>query len=232
MSIEKLEFLDLLDLEKDPELNVFAEGASLIADCPVSLISIMAKDIDRVLIVDDNENNRIILQHMLAYKNISSKLAANGMEALQILMKGERFDVILMDYHMPVISGLETIEKIKELFHKQDELSPLIVLHTSSEEHEVINSFRRDEKSFCLLKPIKSEELYTTLRRAVKNKVKQTEERNNSRENKQSLFPDALNVLLVDDNPVNMVLNNKMMQSLIPQAQLTEVVDGLQALNA
>lgn len=67
--------------------------------------------ISKVLIVDDNEANRIIIQHMLAYKNIDSKLAANGMEALQILLAGERFDVILMDYHMPVISGLETIEK-------------------------------------------------------------------------------------------------------------------------
>ena len=189
-------------------------------------------NIDRVLIVDDNENNRIILQHMLTYKNINSKLAANGMEALQILMAGERFDVILMDYHMPIISGLETIEKIKKLFDKEDELSPLIILHTSSEEHDVINSFRQNEKSFCLLKPIKSEELYTTLRRAVNNKVKYIEEATASQEKEPSDFPDALRVLLVDDNPVNMVLCSKMMQSLIPQVQLTEKVDGLQALNS
>lgn len=189
-------------------------------------------NIDRVLIVDDNENNRVILQHMLTYKNIKSKLAANGMEALQILMTGERFDVILMDYHMPIISGLETIEKIKELFTKQDELSPLIVLHTSSEEHDVINSFRQDDKSFCLLKPIKSEELYSTLRRAVKNKTADAELINHSQEKRQSAFPGTLNVLLVDDNPVNMVLNNKMMQSLIPKVQLTEMINGLQALNA
>ena len=189
-------------------------------------------NIDRVLIVDDNENNRIILQHMLAYKNINSKLAANGMEALQILMTGERFDIILMDYHMPIISGLETIEKIKELFTKQDELSPLVVLHTSSEEHDVINAFRQDDKSFCLLKPIKSEELYNTLRRAVKNKAKDAEEANVSHEKESSAFPTTMNVLLVDDNPVNMVLNNKMMESLIPYAQFTEKTDGLQALNA
>src|SRR5690606_23376930 len=49
--------------------------------------------IKSVLIVDDNENNRIILQHMLAYKGIDSRLAANGMEALQILMAGDRFDI-------------------------------------------------------------------------------------------------------------------------------------------
>ncbi|TXF79204.1 response regulator [Chryseobacterium sp.] len=187
--------------------------------------------IERVLIVDDNENNRIILQHMLAYKNIDAKLAANGMEALQILMKGERFDVILMDYHMPVISGLETIEKIKELFTQQDEIAPLVVLHTSSEEHDVINAFRQDEKSFCLLKPIKSADLYSTLKRAVKNVKTNTPEINHVKaEEANSFFPHSLNVLLVDDNPVNMVLNNRMMQSLIPDAHLTEVTDGLQAL--
>ncbi|ULT29094.1 response regulator [Sphingobacterium sp. E70] len=57
---------------------------------------------------------------MLAYKQVESVLAENGMEALQLLMKGERFDVILMDYHMPILSGLETIEKIKELFRQQE----------------------------------------------------------------------------------------------------------------
>ncbi|MDR3022747.1 response regulator [Chryseobacterium sp.] len=184
--------------------------------------------IKRVLIVDDNEANRVILQHMLAYKNIDSKLAANGMEALQILLAGERFDVILMDYHMPIISGLETIEKIKELFNKQNELSPLIILHTSSEEHDVINSFRQENDSYFLLKPIKSEELYKTLKQAVKYTEKEISQIPQP-ETEASLLMQAPQVLLVDDNPVNMVLNHKMIRSLIPDAELTESTDGLQA---
>ncbi|WP_278380037.1 response regulator [Chryseobacterium arthrosphaerae] len=185
--------------------------------------------ISKVLIVDDNEANRIIIQHMLAYKNIDSKLAANGMEALQILLAGERFDVILMDYHMPVISGLETIEKIRELFNKQHESSPLIILHTSSEEHDVINSFRQENNSYFLLKPIKSEELYKTLRTAVKNTEKETTATVQP-ETEISILMQSPKVLLVDDNPVNMVLNHKMMRSLVPDAQLTEATDGLQAV--
>ncbi|RNA63035.1 response regulator [Chryseobacterium nematophagum] len=185
--------------------------------------------ISKVLVVDDNENNRIILQHMLAYKNIDSKLAANGMEALQILMKGERFDVILMDYHMPIISGLETIDKIKELFSKQSENQPLIVLHTSSEEHDVINSFRKNENSYFLLKPIKSEELYKALRRVVKSNEKE-EEKIVLNETPEPKFASFLKVLLVDDNQVNMILNSKMMKSLTPDADLTEAVNGLEAL--
>jgi len=45
-------------------------------------------------------------------------------------------------------------------------------------------------------------------------------------------FIKELEVLLVDDNPVNMVLNNKMMKSLTPDANLTEAVNGLEALEA
>jgi len=185
--------------------------------------------IRKVLIVDDNEANRVILQHMLAYKNIESKLAANGMEALQILLAGERFDVILMDYHMPVISGLETIEKIKQLFDNKNEVSPLVILHTSSEEHDVINSFRQEENSYFLLKPIKSEELYRTLRRAVQDNEKEIPAAAPEPAVLSSFTPD-LQVLLVDDNPVNMVLNNRMMKSLIPDVHLTEAVNGLEAL--
>ncbi|MBM7420381.1 MULTISPECIES: response regulator [Chryseobacterium] len=185
--------------------------------------------IKKVLVVDDNEANRIILQHMLTYKNIESTLAANGMEALQILLKGEHFDVILMDYHMPIISGLETIDKIKQLFNERNETSPLVILHTSSEEHDVINSFRKEDNSYFLLKPIKSDDLYKTLRRVAQNNVIEVTAPQHS-EKKQLSFMKELNVLLVDDNPVNMVLNNKMMKSLIPDANLTEAVNGLEAV--
>lgn len=188
-------------------------------------------EIERVLIVDDNENNRMILKHMLEYKNIKSELAANGLEAIQLLMQGERFDVILMDYHMPILSGLETIDKIKELFEKQGEITPLIVLHTSSEEHEVISSFRQDEKSYCLLKPIKSDELYTTLSRAIQYTKKDSEIPGAKVNTTQSVFLQPLIVLLADDNPVNMALNLRMMNSLTPNAKLIEAVNGQEALD-
>lgn len=217
------------------QLNSIPQKGSLFffdIDIPYEMSDIKDDEdlkIDKVLIVDDNEANRIILQHMLAYKNIESKLAANGMEALQILLAGERFDVILMDYHMPVISGLETIEKIKDLFNKQKETSPLVILHTSSEEHDVINSFRQEENSYFLLKPIKSEELYRTLRRAMENTEKEIPA-GISQVAEHSLYMPELKVLLVDDNPVNMVLNHKMIKSLIPDVQLTEAVNGREAL--
>lgn len=191
-------------------------------------------NIKRALIVDDNKSNRIILQHMLAYKNIDSELAENGLQAYEILKKGARFDIILMDYHMPEISGIDTIKKIRELFQQQDEIAPLVVLHTSSEELDVIHAFRQEENSFSLLKPIKSDELYHTLKKAVKHIHEENTSTVYTVEQPEEVvhFPNALSVLLVDDNKVNMVLNNKMIYSLIPKVQLTEKTDGLQAFES
>ncbi len=184
----------------------------------------------KALVVDDNENNRIILQHMLAYKNIECTLAANGMEALEILFKGELFDVILMDYHMPVMSGLETINKIRELFDQRKVNPPTMILSSSSEDLDVIASIREKENAHLLLKPIKSDDLYKILRRLAQNTELKL---NRHRSEKDSYsFAQEIQVLLVDDNPVNMVLNNKMMKSLASDAQLTEAVNGLEALGA
>ncbi|SMO95524.1 PAS domain-containing protein [Chryseobacterium rhizoplanae] len=184
--------------------------------------------IKTALVVDDNETNRIILEHMLSYKNIKSTLASNGMEALEILLKGERFDVILMDYHMPVMSGLETIDKITVLFNQRKETSPFIVLSSSSEELGILASVRKIENAHLLLKPIKSHDLYKTLKKVDQSYA--VEIRKDQSEKVSHLFAPDLEVLLVDDNVVNMVLNNRMMKSLVPGVHLTEAVNGLQAL--
>lgn len=212
------------------------KGSTFYFDIEVSCEMMEQEDADlplnRVLVVDDNANNRVILQHMLAYKQVESVLAENGMEALQLLMKGERFDVILMDYHMPILSGLETIEKIKELFRQQGEGIPLIVLHTSSEEHEVISAFRQEERSFCLLKPIKSDELYQTLRRAIQQNKEEAGQAKVNLSLPTDVYGKGIQVLLADDNVVNMALNLRMMASIMPDAILTEVSNGAEAIRA
>ncbi|WP_448138562.1 response regulator [Sphingobacterium siyangense] len=184
--------------------------------------------IKTALVVDDNESNRIILEHMLTYKNIKSTLASNGMEALDIMLKGERFDVILMDYHMPIMSGLETIEKIKGLLNQRKEVAPFIVLSSSSEELDILTSVRKIENTHLLLKPIKSHDLYKTLKKVDRSTV--IEIIQDQAEKDSHAFVRELDVLLVDDNPVNMVLNNKIMKSLAPNILLTEAANGLQAL--
>jgi PleD family two-component response regulator len=98
----------------------------------------------------------------------------------------------------------------------------------------VISAFRQEERSFCLLKPIKSEELYSTLRRAIQqNREDAVQLKANANLSLSSdSYGQDVQVLLTDDNAVNMALNLRMMASIMPGALLTEVSDGAQAIHA
>jgi PAS domain S-box-containing protein len=182
----------------------------------------------RVLIVDDNEKNRIILQDMLQYKGVEAVLAEDGFKAIELLRQDLDFDAILMDFHMPGQSGLDTIAEAKNLFALHKKETPLVVLHTSSDQPEVFSDFKKGPNSYTLLKPIRSGELYRTLRRAAEKTV--DSEKLVMPEVEEAIFMHAFAVLLADDNPVNMALNLRILKTVMPNARVVQVGDGLLAL--
>lgn len=67
-----------------------------------------------ILAVDDVEINRKLLKGQLEQKSWRTFLAGNGQEALDILYS-EKIDLVLMDIHMPVMDGIETTKRIREM---------------------------------------------------------------------------------------------------------------------
>ncbi len=70
-----------------------------------------------VLVIDDNETNRCILQELLSAWRLTESAAASGMEGLQRLVnaagKGRPFDLVILDHHMPGINGEETLRRLR-----------------------------------------------------------------------------------------------------------------------
>ena len=66
----------------------------------------------RILLADDNLVNRQVIKMLLAPLGVTIGEAVNGMEALEKLAS-ERFDLVLLDIHMPVMDGRETIAAIR-----------------------------------------------------------------------------------------------------------------------
>lgn len=67
----------------------------------------------RVLIVDDDEMNKMLAQHILESYGMLTAVADNGKEAFGKIMQ-ESFDLILMDLHMPEMGGLEVTAMIRK----------------------------------------------------------------------------------------------------------------------
>jgi two-component system, cell cycle response regulator DivK len=66
----------------------------------------------RILVVEDQEDNRRIVRDMLSATNYELTEAANGEEALAVVAR-ERPDLILMDIQLPGIDGYEVTRRIK-----------------------------------------------------------------------------------------------------------------------
>lgn len=92
-----------------------------VAQAPVDLTGV------RVLLVEDNEVNLIIAQSFMEKWQVRVTTARDGREALEAIFESPRkFDLVLMDVHMPVMDGREATLKIRERI-SADEL-PVIAL--------------------------------------------------------------------------------------------------------
>lgn len=181
--------------------------------------------IQKVLIVDDNLNNRIILEQMLILKGIHSTQAKNGFEALQILASGEKFDVILMDYHMPYLDGIDTIRQIRESFN--DTLQPIVLLFSSSDDEKIIKACEELEVNSRLVKPVKMIDLYKTLSHML---IKEQPTSGHPEAADPLLTREKLMILVADDNPVNMLLAKTIIERAAINSVVLEAKNGMEAV--
>ncbi len=65
------------------------------------------------LIVDDSRFVRGYLRGLLEKKGIECEEAANGMAGLDCLHSRRNFDLVLLDWNMPLMNGLETLKQIR-----------------------------------------------------------------------------------------------------------------------
>ena len=183
--------------------------------------------INKVLIVDDNQNNRRILKRMLEIKGVEVEEADSGLRALLAITENPEFDVIIMDYHMPIMDGIETIRKIKEIQASQDKEQPFIILYSSSDDDQLQSACDELEVQTRLVKPIRMNEMYKVLGE-LKNIHEQTPTEENIKVQQNPSL--KLKVLVAEDNKVNMLLNETFLKDILPDAIILKAADGLEAL--
>jgi PAS domain S-box-containing protein len=185
--------------------------------------------VKRVMIVDDNGNNRMILRQMLLLKQIKTVEAANGFEALQLLDKEGHFDAVIMDYHMPHINGLETIRKMRDSFNEKEKEMPVILLYSSSDDGTIIKACDELQIKHRLVKPVKIQDIYNVLSHLyVKDKPVSVP----SGPEPVSLATQPLHILIAEDNAVNMLLAKTILKRITPNAQIIEAGSGTAAVAA
>lgn len=187
-------------------------------------------DLQQVLIVDDNLNNCTILQEMLGIAHIHSDVANNGIEALEILRKNHgQYDVAIVDYHMPYMDGLEVIRQIRHVLRISADQLPIMLLHSSIEDHTMQEKRQALSISQYRTKPITILQLFETLANLRKRSDEPRQETSASTQPYRSGV--TLTLLVADDNPLNRLLAKSMVQTLLPGTHIIEAQDGKEAVS-
>lgn len=181
----------------------------------------------RVLIVDDNNTNCIIMENMMKAWGFETTVANNGEKALNELYKytveDNLFDLILLDYQMPEMDGFELAEKIRA--NKKWKGIQLVMMSSISE-NGIQERSKRIEINCYLNKPVRQLDLYSilvsTLGKPKAHKVKEMKEQTTI-----EAMP-SLNILLAEDN----IINQKVATNLLKRwgHEVTVANDGVEAI--
>jgi len=119
----------------------------------------------RILLAEDNEINQQVAQEILEQTGLVVEIANDGSEALEMAQENP-YDVILMDIQMPVMSGLEATEKIRNLESEIRDI-PIIAMtaHAMAGDREKSIAAGMNDH---VTKPIDPDELFNALVKYIK----------------------------------------------------------------
>jgi PAS domain S-box-containing protein len=118
----------------------------------------------RILVVDDNAINRMVMAGMLKKCQQEAIYAQNGLEAVNILMQDEAiFDVVFMDCEMPIMDGYTATRKIREWEIEHQHSHTLIIALTAHALPEQADICKKNGMDEYMVKPINLALLQNTL---------------------------------------------------------------------
>ncbi len=165
----------------------------------------------RVLVVDDNASAREILSAMMGSFGLEADAAMDGREALTLLRQAESqklpYGLVLMDWKMPEMDGLETLARIRDLHLAK---SPALVMLTAYGREDAMEAAQKRgiPLKSALSKPVTASTLLEAIGEALgKGRITETRAHDRSDEAQESIESiHGARLLLVEDNEMNQEL--------------------------
>lgn len=127
------------------------------------------KNETKILVIDDNKDILFAISAICEFKKWIPITALNAKEGID-KFKENNIDLVLIDYHMPIMNGIEAVKELRKI----SSTAPIVVL-TVEEKQEIADAFMDAGASDFALKPIKAPDLiarinvHLRLKKSIKN---------------------------------------------------------------
>jgi len=116
----------------------------------------------RILVVEDNETNQMVIEGILTQMGHDVDLAENGKEGIK-KVKNNHYDLIFMDMQMPVMDGLEATRLLRQMeYNDAYHVPPIVALTANAMKGDKERCFDAGMSDY-LSKPIRKDEIETCL---------------------------------------------------------------------
>lgn len=184
----------------------------------------------KVLAVDDNAAALEIMGNYCREWGNYFQGCTDAISALKLL-EIQQFDLLIVDYHMPFLDGLDIMRIVREKLGLSQEHLPAILLYSTSDDQQVLDNCSKLGMAM-LVKPVKADELYQLICNfhETQSVSDQGKGRSITSKETQPINANSPVILMAEDVPMNMVLVKAMLNNLLPEAHFIEAYNGQEAL--
>jgi len=119
----------------------------------------------QLLIADDDRDFRESIGEVFSRRGYSTRLAADGVEALEIVQESSRLHLILLDVHMPRLTGLEALERLR-----LDQLTDIpCILMSARMDEDIVQQAQQLKIASLLTKPFSLKALTMTVESVLRS---------------------------------------------------------------
>lgn len=177
----------------------------------------------KVLVVDDNQQSRLILSEVMRHYGCQVDLASSGEQALQLLEQQNSYKLVLLDWLMPGLDGWQTAEKIRQLVQGPD--MPLVIMVTAHGRECLAQKQQEDQRQHLLngfiVKPVTPSRLLDAVLDVLAGKQMFSTSQHNRVSGQSRLY--GLQLLLVEDNPTNQIVASELLGN---EGALVDIAPG------
>jgi two-component system, sensor histidine kinase and response regulator len=214
----------------------FGMGSSL-TDAQTLGLSLQAMQAMKCLVVDDQETSLLILRALLEAWRFHVTTASSGEEGLRLIAeagaRGAPFDLLLLDWRMPGMSGLELANKVRETVHGDAIIRPpMVIMVTAFGREQLLKENGANVIDAILTKPVTPSVLFDTLVRLQHDGSGPAPAPDTSFRSTRATLGRirGARILLVEDNE----LNQQVAREFLAKGGLTVTIagNGLEAVEA